>query len=78
MSADNYYLIRPHKGKWAVTMEFASCDIRPLSVNDGASIFDTREEARDYAFDCDSRDPAEYGVTERFAQSAGGDESHAD
>lgn len=60
MSADNYFLVRPHGDKFVVTMEFASCE-EPSPI-DGTNVptFDTRLEALDYAHS----QWAEYGVVD--------------
>lgn len=66
MSADNYMLIRPHGGKFVVTMEFASDDApepvekATLVYRGYTRVFDTIEEARDYAYG----KRTEYGVTD--------------
>lgn len=67
MSADNFYVIRRHDGKFVVTMHFASDEgpLRPIRQKaDGSYVggctraFDQWEEAHEYAHE----EYAEYGV----------------
>lgn len=69
MSADNYFCVRRHDGKFVVTMHFMSDDgpLEPIRKNfDGSFVggctraFDTWEEANEYA----NEEYAEYGVVD--------------
>lgn len=62
MSADNFLAIKKEGKYWYVWMAFASDDTHPIP--DDAEMFNSKEKARDYAFEELDSDYYEYGINE--------------